>query len=79
MHKQHFVPMRIDFFELGAPELLFKQFKVKRLEKRGERWIASDSTMATVKKATRTRMRLTAVDFDTELSAAALSRAALER
>lgn len=79
VHKEHFVPMRIDFFEVRDPEALAKQFKVKRLEKRDERWLATDSTMATVKKGTRTRMRLTAVDFDTKLTDAELSRAALER
>jgi len=79
VHKAHLVPMRIDFFDKADPTTLAKQFKVRRLEKKDGRWIATDSVMSTEKKQTRTRLQLVKVDFTSELSDAELSRAALER
>jgi hypothetical protein len=79
VHAKTKVPMRIDFFDVRDPTLLKKQFKVKRLEKKGGRWIATDSIMRTIKKKSETRLKLVRIDFKTELSDAELSRAALER
>ena len=79
VHRKHLVPMRIDFFDAAQPDVLKKQLKVKRLERRSGRWLATDSVMATIKKKTATRLKLIRIDFDTPLTDAELSRAALER
>lgn len=79
VHKEHLVPMRIDFFDLADREVVQKQLKVLRLERRGTRWLATDSVMSTPKKKTATRLKVARIDFDTALSDAELSRAALER
>ncbi len=79
VHSKNYVPMRIDFFDPRDPQVLKKQFKVRRLEKKGGRWIATDSVMRTLKKKSQTRLKLVRIDFKTELSDAELSRAALER
>lgn len=79
VHKKHLVPMRIDFFEPKSAQTLKKRFTVRRLEKSGKRWLATDSIMATEKKKTATRMRLLKVTFDAEFEDADFTRAALER
>jgi hypothetical protein len=79
VHTKHMVPMRIDFFSASDPKALEKRFSVKRLEKKQERWLATESVMATEKKGTSTRLRLLKVDFDVAIADEELSRAALER
>ena len=78
VHKKHLVPMRIDFFkkESDAPT---KRFSVRRLEKRDQRWVATDSTMSTLKKKTKTRMVVKKIDFDSNIPDNELTRSALER
>ncbi|MCA9552620.1 MAG: outer membrane lipoprotein-sorting protein [Myxococcales bacterium] len=79
VHTKHMVPMRIDFFSASDPKALEKRFSVKRLEKKQDRWVATDSVMATEKKGTSTRLRLVQVDFAASIADEDLSRAALER
>jgi hypothetical protein len=78
VHKQHMLPVRIDFFDRDK-KTVKKRLVVNKLEKKNERWIASDSTMATLSKGTETRLRLAGVDFDTPIPDEAFSQRALER
>ena len=78
VHQTHLIPMRIDFFEKDGTTVK-KRFSVKRLEKKDERWVATDSTMATVTKHTETRLKIMKIDFDAEIPAEELTRRALER
>jgi hypothetical protein len=78
VHKQHMLPMRIDFFDRDKATVK-KRLVVKKLEKKNERWIASDSTMATVAKGTETHLRLASVDFETPIPDDDFSQRALER
>lgn len=78
IHQKHMVPMRIDLFAKDK-KTLKKRFTVRKLERVKERWLATDSVMATPSEETETRMRLTSIDFDTEIDESELTRSALER
>lgn len=78
IHEKHGIPMRIDFYALDR-QTLTKRLTVRKLEKRSERWLATEAVMQTQKSGTETKMTLVALDFDTEIAADELSRAALER
>lgn len=78
VHKQHMLPMRIDFYDRDKTTVK-KRLLVKKLEKKNERWIASDSTMTTPAKGTETHLRLDSVDFDTPIPDDDFSQRALER
>lgn len=78
VHKEHLLPVRIDFFDRDKTTVK-KRLVVKKLEKRGARWMASDSTMATLSKGTETRLRLENADFETPIPDDDFSQRALER
>lgn len=78
VHKKHLIPMRIDFFGSDRATLK-KKLTVRKLEKLHERWIASDSVMATTDKGTETRLKVESVDFDTAIPDEEVSQRALER
>ncbi|MCK6547442.1 outer membrane lipoprotein-sorting protein [Myxococcota bacterium] len=78
VHKRHLIPMRIDFFAADKATLK-KKLTVRKLEKLHERWIASDSVMATVDKGTETRLEVKTVDFETAIADDEVSQRALER
>lgn len=78
VHKEHFLPMRIDFFDRDKTTVK-KRLLVKKLEKKNERWIAAESVMATLSKSTETRLKLASVDFDTPIPDDEFSQRALER
>jgi hypothetical protein len=78
VHKQHLVPMRIDFFDTDRKTVL-KRFTVKRLEKKSERWLATDAVMATLDKHTATRLQVLEVDLQSNIPDEELTRGALER
>lgn len=78
VHKKHLLPMKMDFYAKGGAEVV-KRLTVRKLEKKDERWVATDSVMATPKKGTETRISLLAVDFTKEIPEAELTKAVLER
>jgi hypothetical protein len=78
VHKKHLIPMRIDFYDKDRATVK-KRLTVRKLEKKHERWIASDSVMETLGKGTETRLKLESVDFDTPIPEDDLSQRALER
>lgn len=78
VHKKHLIPMRIDFYEKDQTTLK-KRLIVHKLEKRSDRWVASDSVMETVNRGTETRLRLESIDFTTPIPEEDLSQRALER
>lgn len=78
VHKKYLVPMRIDFFEKDG-ETVQKRFTVKRLEKKSDRWLATDAVMATLSKDTATRLKVLEVDLESKIPDEELTRRALER
>lgn len=78
VHKQHLVPMRIDFFDSDRKTVV-KRFTVKRLEKKNERWLATDAVMATLERNTSTRLQVLEVDLQSNIPDEELTRNALER
>lgn len=78
VHKEHFVPMRIEFYDRDE-RTLKKTLVVHRLERKGGRWLAAESEMETPRKGTKTRLSLGDVDFATRIPDEALSQRALER
>jgi hypothetical protein len=78
VHKKSSLPMRMDFYPRGKNEVE-KRLTVKKLEKKEERWLATDSVMATLSKGTETRIALLAVDFNQAIPDDELTKAVLER
>lgn len=78
VHKKHMIPMKIEFYDKDRLALK-KRLTVHKLEKKHDRWVASDSVMETAGKGTETRLKLTSVDFDTPIADDDLSQRALER
>jgi hypothetical protein len=78
VHKRHGLPMRMDLFGADAARPS-KRFAVRRLERRGDRWLATEASMTSLDKGTETRMTLASIDFTTVIPDAELVRAALER
>lgn len=78
VHKKLLVPMRIDFFGQDR-KTIQKRFSVRKLEKRDKRWVATDSTMATPKKKTKTRMMVKKISFEANIPDHELTKSALER
>jgi outer membrane lipoprotein-sorting protein len=78
VHKQYLVPMRIDFFDKDRTTVR-KRFTVKKLERKSERWLATDAVMATLAKDTSTRIKITEVDFSSSIPDDEMTRGALER
>ena len=78
VHKKHLTPMRIDFYDRDLKSLK-KRLVVKKLEKKHDRWLASESVMETPNKGTETRLKVESVDFDTPIPEDELSQRALER
>jgi hypothetical protein len=78
VHKTHLVPMRIDFFDKDGKAVV-KRFLVKKLEKKNERWLATDAVMSTLAKNTSTRLQVLQVDLQSNIPDEELTRNALER
>ena len=78
VHKKYLVPMRIDFFDKDLKTVM-KRFTVKKLEKKSERWLATDAVMATLAKNTTTRLQVLEVDLQSSIPDEELTRRALER
>ncbi len=78
VHRDKGVPMQMELFAADGTTLV-KRFSVRRLEKKGERWLATEAVMSTVGKDTETRLTLVSIDFSTVIPDAELTRAALER
>lgn len=78
VHKKYLVPMRIDFYERDG-KTVRKRFTVKRLEKKSDRWLATDAVMATLAKNTATRLKVLKVDLESKIPDEELTRQALER
>ncbi len=78
VHKKYHLPMKIDFYGQDKATVA-KQFRVKKLAKKGKRWIATVSSMATVKKGTETQLLLKAIDFDAEIPDSELNKQALKK
>src|SRR5262249_3166691 len=57
VHKKHLIPMRIDFYDRDL-RTVKKRLVVRRLEKKHDRWLASESVMETPNKGTETRLKV---------------------
>jgi hypothetical protein len=78
VHKKHLIPMRIDFYDRDL-KTMKKRLVVRKLEKKGERWLAAESVMETPTKGTETRLKVERVDFETPIPEDDLSQRALEK
>ncbi len=78
VQKKYMVPMRIDFFDKDK-KTVKKRFTVKKLEKKSDRWLATDAVMATLDKNTSTRLQVLQVDLQANIPEEELTRRALER
>jgi hypothetical protein len=78
VHKKYLVPMKIDFFDKDG-KTVKKRFLVKKLEKKNERWLATDAVMSTLAKNTSTRLQVLQVDLQSTIPDEELTRNALER
>ena len=77
VHKQHFLPMRIDYFD--KKNALTKRLTAQKLKKIDDRWIVSVSTMQAMEGGTQTRLEASSIDFKTAISDDQFTPRALER
>ncbi|MCK5689630.1 outer membrane lipoprotein-sorting protein [Myxococcota bacterium] len=75
IHQKSFVILKVEFYDKRGK--LLKTLKVKRLEKKNERWVAMTSEIKNLKSKTSTTIEVNAIDFEAELTEADFTRRAL--
>lgn len=78
IHKQNLIPLKSEFYDKGSAEIE-KRMIVEKLAKKDDRWVAMDSYMETPRKDSRTRLKVLAIDFKSEIPDSAFKKEALER
>jgi outer membrane lipoprotein-sorting protein len=78
VHKEHFLPMRIDYFDKNKTTLM-KRLSAQKIKKIDDRWIVSVSTMQSMEEGTQTKLDASNIDFKTAISDDQFSQRALER
>ncbi|MDF1564167.1 MAG: outer membrane lipoprotein-sorting protein [Deltaproteobacteria bacterium] len=77
VQQETLVPVKIELFD--RKEKLLKVLEVQKVEKRGERFVATESTMRNVQKETWTKMSLGEVDFSAEFPPETFTSRSLQR
>jgi hypothetical protein len=65
IHQESFVPLKVEFFDRAGK--LAKTLSVRRLEKRGAHWVATQSLVQDATSGSSTEIRVDTIDFDLPL------------
>ena len=77
VHQKTLVPVKIELFD--RKDELLKVMEVKRLQKKGGRWLATETTMKNVQRKTWTRMVLGELDLEAVFPPETFTARSLER
>lgn len=75
VHQQAFVPLKVEFY--GKDDALVKVLSVRRLEKKADIWVATESLVKDLQTGSETRMQVTHIDVAKKFSSSDFDARAL--